>query len=86
MPPPGCDEPKKPGLDRVKNHEARSKFTGSYKENRVVHGQINLCSSRIVETLATYRKLDTTICNTPTAFGFKNYISIFLCGYCRCHI
>ena len=27
----------------------------------VVHGRISLCSSRIVETLATYRKLDTSI-------------------------
>ena len=27
----------------------------------VVHGQISLCSSRIVVTLDTYRKLDTTI-------------------------
>ena len=26
----------------------------------VVHGQISLGSSRVVETLATYRKLDTT--------------------------
>ena len=42
-----------------------------------MHGQISLYCSRIVETLATYRKLDTTICNTPAVFGFKNYISIF---------
>ena len=27
----------------------------------VLHGQISLCSSRTVETLATYRKLDTTV-------------------------
>ena len=30
-------------------------------KKRVVHRQISLCSSRIVETLATYRKLDSTI-------------------------
>ena len=31
-----------------------------------------------MKTLATYRKVDTTICNTPTVFGFKNSISFFL--------
>ena len=56
-------------MQKLKNNEARPKFTGSYKKERVVHGQIILCRSRIVETLATYRKLDTTI-NTPTVFGF----------------
>ena len=57
-------------MQNIKNNEARPKLTGSFKKKRVVHGQISLCSSRIVETLATYRKLDTTICNTPTVFGF----------------
>ena len=57
-------------MQNIKNNEARPKLTGSFKKKRVVHGKISLCSSRIVETLATYRKLDTTICNTPTVFGF----------------
>ena len=48
-------------VQKLKNNEARPKFAGSYKKKRVVHGQISLCSSRIVETLATNRKLDTTI-------------------------
>ena len=49
-------------MQKLKNNEARPNFTGSFFFlKRVVHGQISLCSSRIVETLATYRKLDTTI-------------------------
>ena len=31
------------------------------KKKRAVHEQISLCSGRIVETLATYHKLDSTI-------------------------
>ena len=48
-------------MQKLRNNEAQPKFTGSYKKERLVHEQISLCSSRIVEILATYRILDTTI-------------------------